>query len=159
MIGRLSEAWTDAQDQWLVQIATRWKLSSARWAKNTVQGIWEILWEMWLHRNSVLHHPQHPWKIATIASTDKAIKEIWRTYVPKDFLTRDHHLFTGSADFILKNYTIERKEKWILSTRHARMRKSLCCTSAFGTERVLLHQWLNQSGASAAQPTMTTLVT
>jgi hypothetical protein len=82
MIGRLSAAWTDAQDQWLVQISTRWKLSSARWAKNTVQGIWEILWDMWLHRNSVLHHPQHPWKIAAITTTDKAIKEIWRTYVP-----------------------------------------------------------------------------
>jgi hypothetical protein len=159
MIGRLSAAWTDTQDQWMVQIYTRWKLSSARWAKNTVQGIWEVLWEMWLHRNSVLHHPQHPWKISAIATTYKAIKELWRTYVPTDFLTWDHHLFTGSAAFILKNYTIERKEQWILSTRHARMRKSLFRTSAFGTERVLLHQWLNQPVAPAAQLTMTTPAT
>jgi hypothetical protein len=114
---------------------------------------------MWLHRNYVLHHPQHPWKIAAIASTDTAIKEIWRTYVLTDFLTQDHHLFTGSVDYILENYTIERKEKWILSTRHARMRKSLFRTSAFGMERVILHQWLNQPGALAAQPMMTTLAT
>jgi hypothetical protein len=152
MIGRLSDSWTDAQDQWLVQISTRWKRSSARWAKNTVQGIWDILLAMWLHRNSVLHHPQHPWKIAAIATTDEVIKDIWRIYVPTDFLARDHHLFSGSADFILQHYTIERKELWILSTRHARMRKSLFRTSSFGTERVLMHQWLNPPAAPAWQP-------
>jgi hypothetical protein len=131
-IGRISNLWTDAQEQWLVQVATRWKKSSAQWAKKLIVGIWDINWEMWMQRNNVLHHPQHPWKISARQSLDSIIQGIWSTYNPSNFLARDHRLFQGTPTFIIKNYTTERKQQWILFTRHARMRKSLFHTSSFG---------------------------
>jgi hypothetical protein len=143
MIGRISNLWTDAQDQWLVQIATRWKRSSLRWTRTVVQSTWEIAWDMWMHRNSVLHHPQHPWKLAALKTVDESIADIWSIYVPTDFLVRDQRLFQGSSEFIIKNYSLERKRQWMLSTRHARMRKTLYRTSAYGSERSTLYHWLH----------------
>jgi hypothetical protein len=57
--GGLSHLWMDAQELWLVARTTRYKKSSLLWMSWTVEAALQISWEMWEHRNAVLHPHTH----------------------------------------------------------------------------------------------------
>ena len=60
LMGRLSLKWIDAQQEWIVMTSTKWKRSSTRWMLNAIVAIWEVYWKQWEHKNTILHHDQHP---------------------------------------------------------------------------------------------------
>ena len=41
-MGRLSDYWEDAQQEWIVRTSTKWKRSSHTWMIKVIQAVWEI---------------------------------------------------------------------------------------------------------------------
>jgi len=51
--------------QWCLQQAAFWnqwkqKKSSKRWTTELIKKLWNIVWDMWDHRNGILHHADRP---------------------------------------------------------------------------------------------------
>jgi hypothetical protein len=113
----------DAQELWLVALSTKWKRLSGLWQQRLVFAIWEMSFEVWEHRNSVLHHPLHPWKQAVIRDQEQRIKDEFGEYNPGQYLPSDRRLFLSSADHMLCHHSVAQQEQWLKSIAMARMRK------------------------------------
>ena len=44
LMGRLSDFWEDAQQEWIVRTSTKWKRSSHTWMIKVIQAVWETSW-------------------------------------------------------------------------------------------------------------------
>jgi hypothetical protein len=60
LLGRLSAKWMDAQQKHLESIGKR--TTGKRWTVAIVSKLWDIAWDMWQHRNHVIHNALHPKK-------------------------------------------------------------------------------------------------
>ena len=60
--GRVATTWEDAQEKWLVRLATRYKRSSQVWSNTLVQQLLKMQWSMWESRNNILHDKDHTWQ-------------------------------------------------------------------------------------------------
>ena len=58
--GRLATTWEDAQEEWLIRTATRFKRSSQRWSATVVEYLLKIHLNMWENRNKILYDNDHP---------------------------------------------------------------------------------------------------
>jgi hypothetical protein len=145
MRGRLSMLWEDAQEKWIIANATKYKRSSARWMTNTVKTVLEMTWEMWDHRNTVLHHPDHPRKRQRIQSLNDTIQEEFDNWRPAAFLVIDHRLFRSTAKHMIDEFSQEKKEQWIESVDMARLRCSQSKSQALSSSRLFMHNWLSNS--------------
>ena len=90
----------DAQNELIIMTSTKWKRSSTRWMFKAVVEIWEVCWKQWEHKNTILHHDQHPWKQREIKDIDEQIHEYRNQYQSALYLPRDQTLFKHSATFI-----------------------------------------------------------
>ena len=75
-----------------------------KWLSKLVQAIWEVSQEIWVHRNGVLHHPLHPWKLQKVKDRAARIEKEFDEYNDGQFLPRDRRLFRASAKHMLENH-------------------------------------------------------
>jgi hypothetical protein len=143
--GRVSKLWEDAQERWLVRIATKWKRSSSLWLTRLLLVTWEVSFAAWDFRNKILHDPLHPWKRQRIQDLDSAIASDFSTFWPQDFLNLDRCLFGSSADHMQVHHSIAQKEQWLESVAMARLRMSQSRTMAMSNARLLMRNWLIQA--------------
>ena len=87
-----------------------------------IVAICEVCWKQWEHRNTILHHAQHPWKQREIKDIDKQIHEYKNQYQSALYLSRNQTLFKHSATFIHQHSTTI-KRQWLQSVAKARLRK------------------------------------
>jgi hypothetical protein len=45
-----------------------------------MRALWEISWEMWMHRNHIFHSATHPWRLAVLDAIDTEITQEWESY-------------------------------------------------------------------------------
>ena len=150
--GRVSKGWEDAQERWLVSITTKWKRSSARWMSKLLK-IWEVSFEMWEHRNRVLHNPSHPWNLKKTRDRDARITAEIAAYREPAYLKKDQRLFNHTAEHLLSNYSDEQKEQWLESVAVARMRKMGTRSKAMTSLRLLMQHWLVPTAAQEEEAT------
>jgi hypothetical protein len=140
--GRLSKKWEDAQERWIIRCSTKWKRSSKLWLSKLVQATWEVAREMWVHRNSVLHHPSHPWKQRRVKELAARITTEFEEYEEVHFLPIDRRLFKSSAAHMLEHHSEGRQELWIQSVDMARLRMLQTTTLACTNSSLFMHNWL-----------------
>jgi hypothetical protein len=70
--GRLHNQWRKLQESYHLQMSIR--RSGKRWSGAIIKKLWDIAWDLWEHRNGILHG-----KECAILSdaTDKKVKELW----------------------------------------------------------------------------------
>jgi hypothetical protein len=154
--GRVSKKWEDAQELWLVAVSTKWKRSSALWLQRLLVAIWDMSFEVWEHRNSILHHPLHPWKQAVIRDRERRIKDEFRAYEPAQYLPSDRRLFLSSAKHMLQHHSVAQQEQWLESITMARMRRTQTRVTAMTSSRLLMRNWLIQVPAAEPAPDIIT---
>jgi hypothetical protein len=142
LYGRMSGFWQDVQQEWLVQVQTRWKPSAAHWMSRTMRALWEISWEMWMHRNHIFHSPTHPWRLAILDALAVEVSQEWQAYDATLYFTADRRFFSGDLQFIITTYSAEAKRKWLASIRAARARRLSYQESETSAERVGMLSWL-----------------
>jgi hypothetical protein len=108
--GRVSKKWEDVQELWLIPVSTKWKRSCALWLQRLISAIWEMSFQIWDHRNSVLHHPLHPWKQAIIQDREQWLREEFRNYIASQYLPSDRRLFLSSATHMLQHHSAAQQE-------------------------------------------------
>jgi hypothetical protein len=149
--GCISRKWEDAQDKWMVARATKWKRSSARWMQKLTVATWEVSWEMWDHRNSILHDPLHPWRQQELSDLNEQISRETLAYEESGFLPKDRRLFNHSAEHKIKNYSVKQKRQWIRSIDMSRIRRNRSSAPSSGS-RILMRNWLLQIPPPTAAP-------
>jgi hypothetical protein len=157
--GRVSKKWEDAQELWLVSVSTKWKRSSALWLQRLIAAIWEMSFQIWEHRNSVLHHPLHPWKQAAIQDREQRIKDEFRNYSASQYLPSDRRLFLSSAAHMLQHHSAAHQEQWLESIAMARMRKTQTRYTSLSSSSRLMRNWLLQEEPTEPTATAATITT
>ena len=77
---------------------------------------------MWVHRNSILHDPDHFWQKQKRDIWDQEIKQIFTTFDEDTYSVRDLRYFKQGAKIVL-NYPDELKTQWLAAVQSAKIRK------------------------------------
>ena len=143
LLGRHSRHWEHAQQAWILTQAQNERISSSRrWAASLINKTWLISWDMWEHRNRILHSPLHPRQVAKVAPVDSRITEEYETGI-EGLLSQDRKLFRKPITTLFK-YPLGHKVQWLESVSFARDRPARSSTSnSQQAERRLMRQWLH----------------
>jgi hypothetical protein len=105
----------DAQQKYLESIGKR--TTGKRWTITIISKLWDIAWDMWQHRNHVIHNTLHSKKQLEMELLGLQVNE-WYKQGPEELLIRDRNLFQKSVETLLKG-TGNKQEQWVTSVRLA----------------------------------------
>ena len=116
IMGRVSTRWKTV----FVKMYTDYRTKQVTTAK-MIEQMYEILFQMWDLRNSVLHNKQH---IHPILGEEKINNEIIKqlNLGQEGLLPNDYHLINTEPHRLLKRSIIEKKE-WLSTVQAARLCK------------------------------------
>lgn len=116
VFGRWHTQWATAQHNYL--LSTGSKISLKRWITAIIYKLYMIAWDLWDHRNKVLHAPDGPKAALEIAHLTNHITHEYAQ--GQDGLRAlDSHLFRDPLPMILAG-TRSSQRKWLRSVRLAR---------------------------------------
>ena len=116
MGGCVSLEWAKAQDIYFKWMGMR--KTGKRWVVSLIKKLWEISWELWDDRNSVLHNTPMAADLSGAVSLDKAIREEF--HLGCDGLpTLVRGQFPKEVDTVLNSSLIQRKS-WLVLVRASR---------------------------------------
>jgi hypothetical protein len=141
LLGRLSSRWADSQQRYLESIK---KCNSGRrWTIAILDKIWDILWDMWEHRNGIVHDPNHPRRQAMQQMLQMEVQEVYEEG-SDTLLSRDRLLFSKPLDTLQPGSEIEMRQ-WLSSVLLARQRavsQTEEYVASLHAERNAMRQWL-----------------
>ena len=132
--GCLTREWRGAQQRYKDFIKSR--RSSLRWATALVKKLWDIAWDMWDHRNQVLHHKekgQHEQRV------DAEIRAQFHLG-PAGVTATARGLFRGGVEALLQKQ-VHVREAWLYRVTRGRERFERV-TNGYSQERQGLSRWL-----------------
>jgi hypothetical protein len=100
---------------------------------------------MWEHRNGILHHPDHPWKIKIAEDLNSRLIEAVESFQKTRYLPCDRRLFDVTSERLLQ-YSTTQKEQWLESIYMARMRKTQSSDQSMLNSRLFMQHWLTAAG-------------
>jgi hypothetical protein len=116
MKGRIASSWQAIQHQYAIE--ENLKTSPRRWASLLVSELWNISWQIWLARNSILHD-QKLGPLERIDELDCIIREEWNLGY-RSLAPADQSLFKGITIEALLDKRPAYKKTWIAQVRLAR---------------------------------------
>jgi hypothetical protein len=115
MLGRAAGEWAAAQQDYLDHLGRR--KTGKRWLIAITSKLLKVSWDLWDHRNSILHHKDHPWKQAESEAANRMIED--------EYDQGPLHLDEGShwlrrTPQAVKDLPIDAKQQWLRSVELAR---------------------------------------
>lgn len=153
LLGRVSIQIRDRQAQRYKSKQTR--RSGFRWTVALIKKLQDISWDMWEHRNGVLHdHPDKHHRKAALEQANADIELEW-TRGNQGLLKEDLYLFRFKP--ALMERTLERKWVWLESVTGARAAAAAddAASHSFQHERTRMRDWLEgkkRAGTTNKQP-------
>ena len=95
IFGRTAHQWQLAQDDWIKRQHTKWKRSSQVWARQLVLNLFHMIRSMWETRNSILHGPNHLWRVEKREKWNQEITQLFDLYDPNHWLQNDKKNFAA----------------------------------------------------------------
>ena len=131
--------------EWRAQQESYWstwqrKKSTKRWISELIKKLWNVSWDMWAHRNGVLHSSTTTREDILDSRIDAQLTSLYNLGVreiPRDAFT----LFQTNLEDLLqqnRNY----KQKWIASVQAAQARKRQHDFGAYLPEQQFMRRWL-----------------
>jgi hypothetical protein len=110
--GRPHKIWKEIQTRHYATAGIRY--SSPRWVTALITKMLEIAWDLWEHRNSILHDNEEGF----VAQEAKAqILDLWQN--PRiQYITSIRHLVKGSVEEI-QGKSLDQQQQWILRVEEA----------------------------------------
>jgi len=141
MLGRMAPEWASAQQLYFDWLGRR--RTGKRWLVALTVKLLNLVWDMWDHRNNVLHASLHPWNLIEVRQADIQIEEEYaRGY--ENLLRKDYKWLRQSLQTV-KKLPIENKLQWIESVRLARIRfdrDTVAQFQSFRPERTAIARWI-----------------
>jgi ribonuclease HI len=110
LFGLMSKRWRQIQQQHFLNNNSQ--KSATLWMAKVQRRIWEIAWELWMHRNNMLHDDN---KSVHYEEASAIRREIRKEYRRQQWATQDHvYLFQTSVQDRL-NDSITRQQLWLTS--------------------------------------------
>jgi len=131
--------------QWHLQQEAFWaqwkrRKSSKRWTTELIKKLWNIAWDMWDHRNGILHHMDQPRHDILDSAINDQIRQLFShglQAVPRDAFT----FFRRPMEEILSSSRWY-KERWVASVQAAIRRKQQHDYGAHLAEQRFMRRWL-----------------
>jgi len=111
--GWLVKEWTMAQQAYYCLIKS--KRSGKRWTVELIKKMWAIAWDLWEHRNGILHEEQNLVSTIELGRLNKKIIDAYTSLRSRLLPAHDRHLISSKLPRILKKDKVF-KEVWL---RHA----------------------------------------
>jgi hypothetical protein len=105
--GRLHHQWRQEMTKHYSNIGER--KTGKRWISSLIKKLWEIAWDLWEHRNGVMHDKINGY--ANQSLTEK-IKELWRHLLLKATPSIKHMLKEGEESILGKS--LQQKQQWVV---------------------------------------------
>jgi hypothetical protein len=118
----------------------RSRQSGRRWTTALIQKLWDVAWDLWEHRNGIVHAKENAETLHNMAEIDGEIRA-QHLRGPQGLAQRDHHLFNGPVADILSASIIYR-QKWLKRVETARARAARRLITTYSHERQALRAWL-----------------
>jgi hypothetical protein len=104
--GCLTMEWQAQQQRYYETLKSR--KTGRRWATLVIRKLWDVAWDMWEHRNGILHKKDNTVKHQ---ATDEELRRLYAEG-PTKVLRRDRTLFTKSVeDWLLSDPFVRRQ--WV----------------------------------------------
>ena len=116
ILGRVSASLEECQGRHYKSIKSR--KSGRRWTVEIIKKLQDVAWDMWDHRNSVLHNdPTRHHRKTELEEANRDIDKEW-TRGATGLLKQDHYLFRARTE--VDNRSLDRKREWLNSVQGAR---------------------------------------
>ena len=141
MLGRMAPEWAAAQQYYCDWLGRR--KTGRRWLVAITVKLLNLSWDMWDHRNKILHSSLHPWKLVTVRRADTKIDEEYEQGYTN--LMQSDYKWLKQPLRTVKKLSIEHKLQWIESVRLARIRfdrYSVAQFQSFRPERIAIAKWI-----------------
>lgn len=138
--GFICNEWQLTQQNYFLRVGSR--RSPRRWTAALIRKLWEVAWDMWEHRNGILHNKEQS---IILNHLHAQIREEFQR--GSTDLSRDAQaLFRPGLAGILSK-PVEVKQQWLARIQLAREKAAsyLSLGSAFQQERRGLAQWLGRT--------------
>ena len=137
LVGFISSEWAAAQQRYYEWLGRR--RTGRHWAQALICKLWDVAWDLWEHRNGILHD----------SDTDRTAKEVTEQ-IRAEYAAgartlgeEDRQLFRTNLTGLLGS-PLAVQQAWLASVKLARARASRRVDSAFGQERRAMQAWLGQ---------------
>lgn len=157
LLGRISLQLTQTQERHYIK--TRSQRSGFRWTVEVIKKLQYIAWDMWDHRNAVLHNdPTRHFQRDELDKVNQLIMTEWETG-PQGLLAQDLFLFRSLATVQAKPLPL--KLDWLDAVTNARAAAAHYkeANDEFASERAGIRAWLLQrsSNRGLLRPTNRTI--
>jgi len=152
--GNPVHAWEEVQQHYFTWIKSR--QTGKRWTVELIKKLWEVVWDLWEHRNSIVH------------DNKTGVKEArTRQEIQQEFATGAHSLpqqakslFSPGLTAILQ-MSLDSRQAWLIRVRSARARQErrriATSVDTYPQEREVVRQFLlTATSVGALQPILTT---
>lgn len=116
LMGLLSPKWANIQNEHLLSI--RSKRSGRQWMASLIRKLWDVSWDLWNHRNHILHSADGPAKALLIERINQRIM-YHRERGMRGLPLRCHFLFRDNIDRLLQR-PIRSRVAWLAAVSSAR---------------------------------------
>ncbi len=151
MLGRMASEWASAQQAYLDHLGKR--KTGKRWLIAITAKLLKTSWDMWDHRNSILHHKDHPWKQV---ENNEANSQIDAEYDQGPLNLDEGSQWLRRTSQEVKALPIQAKQQWLRSVELARQpydRDTVTEYRSMQHERSAMAEWLIPAPrATAAVP-------
>jgi hypothetical protein len=141
MLGRMAPEWAAAQQSYLDWLGRR--TTGKRWLIALTVKLLNISWDMWDHRNRILHASTHPWNLLKVQELDLNIEDEYRQGYQN--LQRKDYKWLHRTLAVMKKLTPEAKQQWLTSIQLSRRtyeRNTTAQYQAMRSERSTMNRWL-----------------
>ena len=121
------------------------KKSGERWLAAVIQKVWDVAWDLWEHRNSIVHAKDSSAQLMKLQMEIKAEFEMG----PATVTTDARILFRPGLDTILKGDEAQ-QTAWLIRIQRARVRfqeRLAERQDSFRVERTVMSRWLGRSAS------------
>ncbi len=108
--GWISHEWTKAQQAYYTSIKSL--RTGKRWAIALIKKLWDIAWDLWEHRNGILHESCNVVSQNELHILDRKIKDVFGRLQSIVLSANDKHLISLNLPRLLKKDSIY-KEMWL----------------------------------------------
>jgi hypothetical protein len=146
-MGQVGYRWKGIQQQYLEFIARR--NTGRKWVRELIKKLWGVSWDMWDHRNDILHSTITPAKLRKIAKMDFRMRYHFNLGT-NGLLPRDWHWLSELTKVL--QYDLDVKAQWLASIELARERfdaRQELNANAMRTQREFMEQWLADKPTAA----------
>jgi hypothetical protein len=108
--GWISHEWTKAQQAYYTSIKSL--RTGIRWAIALIKKLWDIAWDLWEHRNGILHDSCNVVSENELRILDRNIKDVFSRLQSIVLSANDKHLISFKLSRLLKKDRMY-KETWL----------------------------------------------